>query len=383
VVNSSIDTKCQSRHILFKKPCAFFPFILSLVLFLTYVDGALAQSDSIIIIKGVIDTVPNACYGIYYTKDGQEIADTVCLDAQGRFEYTTTSSEPVYLYLGIDNKPGSAWYNARLVGYYTMYTLWADPGKITYLIGKKGRGNQVVRNSPTQKAAEDFRDKIKQLHEQPTLMDEKAFSHAYDSVRQAYISENPSSYFSLWLLAGMAKFEKQTYPYIEHTLTEFPPDLKNTHLGKEIAQRLLINKALAVGSVMPDFEQADTSSKPVKLSDFRGKYVLVDFWASWCVPCRHDNPRLVKIYKRFSGKGFDILGISLDEKKGDWLQAIHHDGLPWTQVSDLKGFDNAVAKGFFIHAVPTKFLLDPNGVIIARDFNSGQLERKLEEIFGE
>ena len=134
---------------------------------------------------------------------------------------------------------------------------------------------------------------------------------------------------------------------------------------------------------MPDFEQADTLSKPVKLSDFRGKYVLVDFWASWCVPCRHDNPRLVKIYKRFSDKNFDILGISLDEKKGDWLQAIHHDGLPWAQLSDLKGFDNAVAKGFFIHAVPTKFLLDPNGVIIARDFSSGQLERKLEEIFSE
>jgi len=368
---------------LFKNPCAFFPIILSLILFLTYAHTACAQTDSTIVVKGIIDTVPNAQYYISFLKEGTRFEDTIQLDEHGSFRYTVVSKEPLRLLMSIDNDPDSVWYNPKLADNFTMYDFWVEPGRITYLEGKKGKDNETVRNSEIDKIVSSYSEQLNKLKKQRHAATKKNLSQAIDSLERAFIKRNNLSYYSLYLLSFMAKQQKQAYPYIEATLAKFPEKLRNTYLGKEIAQRLLINKALAIGSVMPDFEQADTSSKPVKLSDFRGKYVLVDFWASWCVPCRHDNPRLVKIYKRFSGKGFDILGISLDEKKTDWLQAIHHDRLSWTQVSDLKGFDNAVAKGFFIHAVPTKFLMDPNGVIIARDFNSGQLERKLEEIFSD
>jgi len=131
-----------------------------------------------------------------------------------------------------------------------------------------------------------------------------------------------------------------------------------------------------------NFTQNDTLGIPVSLASFKGKYVLVDFWASWCGPCRRENPNVVKTYNAYKDKGFQILSVSLDQPgaKDKWIKAIHDDNLTWTHVSDLKYWDNEVAKQYGIQAIPANFLLDPEGKIIAKNLRGEDLAAKLSTV---
>lgn len=143
-----------------------------------------------------------------------------------------------------------------------------------------------------------------------------------------------------------------------------------------------IEKKTAIGVAAMDFTQNNTAGKAVKLSDYRGKYVLLDFWASWCGPCRAENPNVLDNYEKYHSKGLEILAVSLDDKKDAWLKAIKDDGLEWAHVSDLKGWKNVVAKAYNINAVPSNFLIDKDGKIVAKDLRGEELSQKLAEIFG-
>ena len=149
---------------------------------------------------------------------------------------------------------------------------------------------------------------------------------------------------------------------------------------KDFSTNLKTWKSVAVGQQAPNWEQNDQDGKPVSFSDIQQRYVLIDFWASWCGPCRQENPYVVEMYNEYKGKGFEIIGVSLDESREKWLEAIDKDGLEWYHVSDLKGWSNEVGDLYGVKAIPHTVLVDQDGIIIAKNLRGESLRRKLEEL---
>lgn len=194
-----------------------------------------------------------------------------------------------------------------------------------------------------------------------------------------YLKNNTGSPIALFVLGQYAGYEINPVE-IEPIYNKLNKSLRSTPSGKEFARWLAVAKKTAVGQPGMDFAQPDADGKNVSLTAFKGKYVLVDFWASWCGPCRAENPNVLKAYSKFKDKGFDVLAISIDEKKDKWLAAVQADNLPWTHVSDLKGWNNAAAELYGIRAIPQNVLINPEGMIVAKNLRGDALEKKLEEV---
>ncbi len=198
---------------------------------------------------------------------------------------------------------------------------------------------------------------------------------------ESFVGTHTASYVSPFLLWQVRSMVPDVL-WMESNFQKLDTSLARSEYGKLLQEYITFSKIGAVGTESIDFTQTDTSGKPVTLSSFRGKYVLVDFWASWCRPCRIENPNVVKAFHRFKDKNFTVLGVSLDQKKEPWVQAIQADSLAWTHVSDLQYWNNAAAQLYRIQSIPGNMLIDPSGRIIAKDLRGEDLQRKLCELLG-
>jgi len=197
-------------------------------------------------------------------------------------------------------------------------------------------------------------------------------------VEDDFIHKHPDSYVSLDLISGRSGVINPKK--FEPLFSALSPRIRNSVKGKDLAARLKAAKKIDVGQPARNFVQNNTEGQPISLSSLKGKYVLIDFWASWCGPCRQENPNVVKAYQKFKDKNFEIIAVSLDDKKEAWLKAIEADGLPWIHVSDLKGWKNAVAADYDVKAVPQNFLVGPDGIIIAKNLRGEDLEKELARL---
>ncbi|MBO0358832.1 AhpC/TSA family protein [Hymenobacter sp. BT186] len=233
------------------------------------------------------------------------------------------------------------------------------------------RGTQLP-NDPAVVAAVEKYDKA-----QSAILDKKReqLREAHRNELIAFVKANPSSYESLEALKEAAG-PVPDYTEIMALYSTLAPSVKSTTEGKAYGEMLESLKDVSVGAKAPDFTQKTPDGRIVSLADYRGKYVLVDFWASWCGPCRAENPNMTKVYNEYKNRNFDILSVSLDDEKGrgKWLKAIQDDQLAWTQVSDLKGMDSEVAVRYHVRAIPQNFLIDPNGKIIATNLRGDALQ---------
>lgn len=223
-----------------------------------------------------------------------------------------------------------------------------------------------ARNNMDSAALADVTTKLDKLNEEQT------------KATKVYIAAHPKSFVSLSQLEGLAY--GTPYAELNKLFTGLDASVQQSQTGKKFADRLATMAKTAVGQPAIDFTQNDVNGKAVSLADFKGKYVLVDFWASWCGPCRAENPNVVKAYNQYKDKGFTVLGVSLDDSGNDWKEAIDKDNLAWTQVSDLKGWKNEAAQKYGVNAIPANYLLNPDGKIIGHNLRGKDLEDKLAEV---
>lgn len=274
---------------------------------------------------------------------------------------------------------------------------WLEPKTIQITVKSGEFRKAIIKGSTSQdennrltKLIEPYRLKIDSLTGilKTYKNDSERIKSTFDALKTArqkeqeaymnYVRNNPDNLIAAHVLKVYATSwgkEKASELY-----QNFSTEMKNSDAGKNIYNYISLSQDISVGKKYADFEQSNSKGEQVKLSQIKGKYILLEFWASWCGPCRGENPNLVKTYLAYKDKGFEILGVSADNNKDAWLKAIQEDKLPWENVSDLKGDQNSAALIYGVYSFPTNYLIDQNGIVIAKNLRGEDLKRKLAEL---
>lgn len=292
--------------------------------------------------------------------------------------YATGTGDVIYVSFGKENiriNSADSLYNAKWTGskvYEEMKAFDREVGP-TVMTVHHNANVQLKRATPEQQKDTTF---FKTLDKQV-----KALRASRGQKMLQFAKNNPSSYFALQALSESVSGYGVKSDVALPLFNKLSEQLRLSYTGQGLYKILNAVTVTALGSKAPDFTQNDVNGKPLSLSGFKGKYVLVEFWASWCSPCRAESPNLLKQYAIYKDKGFEILGVSVDHDKAKWLEAIKKDGLTWPQVSDLKGWESDARKVYGISGVPANFLISPDGKIIGSHLMGEVLNKKLEELF--
>jgi peroxiredoxin len=321
-------------------------------------------------------------------EEGKMVTTDSVQAKQGKFTLTGKVEMPEVFYLKLANVDGA-------------FPFFIENGALTMKVYADSIDKSSVTGSASQDAFTAYQKeesvyniKMEALYGNYTKCKEahdsigvKTVEAAYDSVQKAqsiftkeYILKNGKSVVAAYL--AMSNAYAYTLEELKAINKAMDPSIANSSYVKELAEREIILGKVEVGQPAPEFTMNDSTGKPVSLSSFKGKVVLVDFWASWCGPCRAENPNVVAAYKKFNSKGFTVLGVSLDTDKGKWQEAVAKDGLTWTHVSDLIGWKNAAAKQYGVMSIPANFLINKEGKIIGSSLRGEDLVKKLEEVLG-